>query len=48
VFCDEKGKRLTSVKKSFNELLVAADLKPDYRGVNRTSYSFRHFFIRLC
>ena len=45
VFCDDNGRRLSSVKKGFNELLEAAGLKTDYRGVSRTSYSFRHFFI---
>lgn len=45
VFCGEDGKRLGSVKRGFNELLEEAGLKTDYRGVKRTSYSFRHFFI---
>ena len=45
VFCNEDGKRLGSVKRGFNELLDEAGLKTDYRGIKRTSYSFRHFFI---
>ncbi len=45
VFCNERGERLGSVNKGFNQLLDAAGLKKDYRGAKRTSYSFRHFFI---
>lgn len=39
------GKRMDSVKKSLSELLKACDLLTDHRGVRRTSYSFRHFYI---
>jgi integrase len=45
VFATPTGKRLGSVKKSLQELLKAADLLRDHRGMRRTSYSFRHFYI---
>lgn len=45
VFATTAGKRLDSVKKSLAELLKACDLLTDHRGVRRTSYSFRHFYI---
>lgn len=45
VFATHAGKRLDSVKKSLAELLKACDLLTDHRGVRRTSYSFRHFYI---
>lgn len=45
VFFDRHGVRLGSNKKGFDALLAKAGLKKDYRGENRTSYSFRHFFI---
>jgi integrase len=45
VFATPTGKRLGSVKKSLQELLKAADLLTDHRGMRRTSYSFRHLYI---
>lgn len=45
VFADEKGNRILSFKKSLNALLIAAGLEKDNRGIRRTSYSFRHFYI---
>jgi site-specific recombinase XerD len=45
VFATVTGKRLSSVKKSLCELLKACDLLTDHRGMRRTSYSFRHFYI---
>ena len=45
VFATRDGKRLGSTKKSLTELLKACDLLVDYRGVRRTSYSFRHYYI---
>lgn len=45
VFVDEKGNRILSFKKSLNALLIAAGLEKDNRGIRRTSYSFRHFYI---
>ena len=45
VFADADGNRIGSFKKSFNELLKAAGLESDYRGVRRTAYSLRHYYI---
>ncbi|CAO3404833.1 tyrosine-type recombinase/integrase [Azospirillum palustre] len=45
VFATTAGNRLDSVKKSLAELLKACNLLTDHRGVRRTSYSFRHFYI---
>ncbi|MBO9655172.1 MAG: tyrosine-type recombinase/integrase [Agrobacterium tumefaciens] len=45
VFSDAEGKPIASFKKSFNELLKAADLEYDYRGIRRTPYSLRHYYI---
>ncbi len=45
VFADTEGKQIQSFKKGFNELLKAADLERDYRGVRRTPYSLRHYYI---
>lgn len=45
VFATARGKRLDSVKKSLGELLKACNLLTDHRGIRRTSYSFRHFYI---
>lgn len=45
VFATPTGRRLGSVKKSLAKLLEACDLLTDHRGVRRTSYSFRHFYI---
>lgn len=45
VFVGRDGKRLESPKKGLTELLKAADLLFDYRGVRRSAYSFRHYYI---
>lgn len=45
VFASEQGKRITSVANGFTELLKAAGLERDYRGMKRTPYSLRHFYI---
>lgn len=45
VFADAEGKQILSFKKGFNELLKAAGLEYDYRGVRRTPYSLRHHYI---
>lgn len=45
VFADAEGKQILSFKRSFNELLKAADLEYDYRGVRRSPYSLRHYYI---
>lgn len=45
VLSTRDGKRLGSSKKALAELLAACDLSHDYRGVKRTMYSFRHFYI---
>ncbi|CAH0343155.1 site-specific integrase [Rhizobium sp. CECT 9324] len=45
VFVDENGNSILSFKKSLTALLIAAGLEKDNRGVRRTSYSFRHFYI---
>jgi integrase len=45
VFATMTGLRLSSVKKGLGELLKASELSTDHRGMRRTSYSFRHFYI---
>ncbi|RVP15205.1 site-specific integrase [Sinorhizobium meliloti] len=45
VFADAQGKAILSFKRGFGALLKAADLEYDHRGVKRTSYSLRHFYI---
>lgn len=45
VFADARGKPILSFQRGLNALLKAADLERDQRGVKRTSYSFRHFYI---
>ena len=45
VFAAPDGRRLTSINKSLNALLEAANLKTDHRGKKRDAYSFRHFYI---
>lgn len=45
VFCNYKGGRLRSVKRSLNALLDAAGLKTHEFGGARVAYSFRHFYI---
>jgi site-specific recombinase XerD len=41
----EKGKRVSPVANGFTELLKAAALERDHRGIKRTPYSLRHFYI---
>ena len=45
VFATPTGNRLGSVKNGLAELLKEVDLLTDFRGIKRTSYSFRHFHI---
>jgi integrase len=45
VFANHHGKRIQSFKKGFAELLKACNLTTDHRGVRRTSYSLRHYYI---
>ncbi|MCZ7850681.1 MULTISPECIES: tyrosine-type recombinase/integrase [Agrobacterium] len=45
VFADHTGKRIESFKKGFSELLKVCDLQQDFRGVARTTYSLRHYYI---
>jgi integrase len=45
VFASEQGKRVSSVANGFTELLKAAGLERDHRGIKRTPYSLRHFYI---
>jgi len=45
VFCNYKGERLRSVKRSLNALLDASGLKTHEFGGARVAYSFRHFYI---
>ncbi|KQP93140.1 site-specific integrase [Methylobacterium sp. Leaf117] len=45
VFASEQGKRVSSVANGFTELLKAAGLVRDHRGIKRTPYSLRHFYI---
>ena len=45
VFVSEQGKRISSVANGFTELLKAAGLERDHRGIKRTPYSLRHFYI---
>lgn len=45
VFADLKGRRIQSFKKGFSELLKACGLEKDFRGVRRTTYSLRHYYI---
>lgn len=45
VFADARGAPILSFQRGLNALLKAADLERDQRGVKRTSYSFRHFYI---
>ncbi|KKB76490.1 integrase [Devosia soli] len=45
VLATRDGKRLGSTVKIFNEMLKFTKLETDYRGVKRTMYSFRHFYI---
>ena len=45
LFINPTGKRLGSVAKSLTNLLKLAGLEKDHRGVKRTAYSFRHFYI---
>ncbi|WP_244477480.1 site-specific integrase [Methylobacterium sp. Leaf125] len=45
VFANDQGKRITSVANGFTQLLRAAGLERDHRGIKRTPYSLRHFHI---
>jgi hypothetical protein len=45
VLSTRDGKRFGSSKKGLTELLTLCALLHDYRGVKRTMYSFRHFYI---
>ncbi|TXM66807.1 site-specific integrase [Methylobacterium sp. WL8] len=45
VFASGQGKRISSIANGFTELLKAADLERDHRGIKRTPYSLRHFYI---
>ncbi|WP_024587590.1 site-specific integrase [Aliihoeflea sp. 2WW] len=45
VFADPKGQRVLSFANGFRQLLKAADLEYDHRGVRRTPYSLRHFYV---
>ncbi|HEV7292949.1 MAG TPA: site-specific integrase [Devosia sp.] len=45
VFSTRTGQRLGSTRHALSELLKHCELGIDYRGVRRTLYSFRHFYI---
>jgi site-specific recombinase XerD len=45
VFANDRGERIGSVAKGFTELLRTCGLERDHRGVKRTPYSLRHFYI---
>ncbi len=45
VFADAKGTAILSFSRGLSALLKAADLERDQRGVKRTAYSLRHFYI---
>ncbi|RBM07679.1 tyrosine-type recombinase/integrase [Novacetimonas cocois] len=45
VFADENAQQVKSYNSGLNALLEECNLKKDYRGVNRTAYSFRHYHI---
>ena len=45
LFADHTGKRIQSFKKGFAELLKLSGLEKDFRGVARTTYSLRHYYI---
>ncbi|KQO79016.1 tyrosine-type recombinase/integrase [Rhizobium sp. Leaf262] len=45
VFADQNGQRIQSFKKGFSELLKVCNLQKDFRGVARTTYSLRHYYI---
>lgn len=45
LFSDHTGKRIQSFKKGFAELLKLSGLETDFRGVARTTYSLRHYYI---
>lgn len=44
VFANVDGNRIGSIKNSLNQLLIAAKLKADAFGRERTAYSFRHTY----
>ncbi|RFP01600.1 tyrosine-type recombinase/integrase [Novacetimonas hansenii] len=45
IFADEVGNMVKSYNAGLNALLEACNLKKDFRGVVRSSYSFRHYYI---
>lgn len=45
VFADAQGNAIISFKRGMSALLKAADLERDHRGVRRTAYSLRHYYI---
>jgi integrase len=45
VFADGKGQAILSFSRGLSSLLRAAGLERDNRGVKRTAYSFRHYYI---
>ncbi|BAK83852.1 tyrosine-type recombinase/integrase [Komagataeibacter medellinensis] len=45
VFADEQAQHVKSFSGGLNALLEACHLKKDYRGADRTAYSFRHYHI---
>ncbi|MCH4091223.1 tyrosine-type recombinase/integrase [Acetobacter sp.] len=45
LFTYKNGNRVSSFSEQMNETLKDADLTTDYRGVKRTCYSFRHYYI---
>jgi len=45
LFANHEGKQISSFKRGFAEALKAANLERDHRGVRRTPYSLRHYYI---
>ncbi|MBF9234448.1 tyrosine-type recombinase/integrase [Microvirga alba] len=45
VFSSARGERIGSIARGLTELLRACGLERDHRGVKRTPYSLRHFYI---
>jgi integrase len=44
IFCNSKGRKIGSFKRSFNTLLRELNLVKDTHGLNRTIYSLRHTY----
>jgi integrase len=44
IFCDSKGQKINSFKRSFKTLLTNLDLRTDTHGQIRTIYSLRHTY----